>query len=667
VFAASLALYRLRHLAEWLNASAAGSWSRFIALEACTVFAILLLPTFLLGAAYPIALSIVAEGPARVGRSVGRVAALNTLGSILGALTSGFVLMPLIGITGGLRTLIALSLAFGVFLLASSALRRGDPVTNPARARRRVRGSLARAFGASAAAALAAMLLGGPRMGPALQALGDDERLLSYEEASPATVAVRENGMGERMLAVNGLDEVPVDVSSLLTFRMLAHLPLLLHPRPREVMVLSLGGAITTGSVSTHGVERIDAVELCRPVVKAAELFEPWNHGVLGDGRLRVIIQDGRNHLLTTDERYDVITADATHPWSADSWILYTREFYGLVKERLSEGGLFCQWVPLHWLSPEDYRCILRTMHSVFPEMSLWYTGSYTVALAGRGKLGIDPARIAERMGSPGVKADLASVGIESVGSLLGLFLMSGGGIEEFTANGALTPSALTPSASSPGAPAPGPLNTDDLAYLEHSASRCYGRETSPENLLSLLRFKQGPEAIPAAPGAVDRLGDFLKAREKLMLGRMAVYDGNFERAIRFYDYALTFAPDDGLSRMFLDDVRMTLAAQRAALGDALGKAGDTEEARRAYEEALEIDPGEPAAHHGAGLELLSRGEYLAALDHFDKAIERRSRDPALRASRAEALAALGRTGEAERERDEIKLLERGMKGYGAR
>jgi spermidine synthase len=374
-------------------------------------------------------------------------------------------------------------------------------------------------------------------MGGALQKLGDDERLLFYEEAASATVAVREDGDGRRMLSINGLDEVPVDLSSLLTFRMLAHIPLLLHPDPREVMVLSLGGAVTAGSAATHPVLRIDAVDLCRPVLDAAALFEQWNRGVLKDPRLEVVIQDGRNHLLTGNRRYDVITADATHPWSADSWILYTREFYELVRSRLADGGFFCQWVPLHWLSPEDYRCILRTLHEVFPETSLWFTGSYTIALAGRQPFAGDLKLISKNMRNPEVRADLESVGIDTPESLLSLFLMDGAGIARYAGEGV--------------------LNTDDTAYLEHSASRCFARETTPINLTSLLRYRNPPEGMSAS----ETFTALFSAREKLALGRIATYEGNFERARRFYEYALTIAPEDRLSALFLDDLLGTIAA----------------------------------------------------------------------------------------------------------
>ena len=227
------------------------------------------------------------------------------------------------------------------------------------------------------------------------------------------------------MLSINGLDEVPVDPASLLTFRVLAHLPLLIHPDPQQVMVLSLGGAITTGSVARHPVKLIDAIELCPPVVQAAALFESWNHRVLHDPRLQIILQDGRNHLLTTPKTYDVITADATHPWSADSWILYTREMYRLVRSRLSDQGIFCQWVPLHWMSMDDFKCVLRTLRTEFPHLSLWYTGSYVVAMGSQKPIRLSLSEMERRMQQATIQNDLAAVGIDSPPSLLGLHLMA--------------------------------------------------------------------------------------------------------------------------------------------------------------------------------------------------------------------------------------------------
>ena len=110
--------------------------------------------------------------------------------------------------------------------------------------------------------------------------------------------------------------------------------------------------------------------------------------------------------------------------------------------------------------------------------MSLWYTGSYVVALGSQKQVRLNLSEFADRMQQTAIQQDLASVGIDSPASLLGLHLLADGGIDRFV-----------------GA---GPLNTDDFAYLEHSASRCFGRETTPENLAALMQARKLPEFLSA-------------------------------------------------------------------------------------------------------------------------------------------------------------------------
>ena len=78
---------------------------------------------------------------------------------------------------------------------------------------------------------------------------------------------------------------------------------------------------------------------------------------------------------MRSDEQFDIITADATHPVNSSSWALFTREFYGLVRQQLASDGVFVQWLPFHDLSSQDFRDIIKTFQSVFPHTSLWYTG----------------------------------------------------------------------------------------------------------------------------------------------------------------------------------------------------------------------------------------------------------------------------------------------------
>ena len=625
-FGVTTIMFRLRGLTGWLTVYAHGSWNRFITVEMGILFLMLLLPTFCMGSVFPFVMSLIVRNYEKLGVSVGNAYAINTLGSILGAFLAGFVFIPYTGISTGLKITILLSISVGALLLCHS------------QNRVRMKTGIVLVCGT-----LGLLVLSQP-LGYPLQQVGRDEQLIFYKESSSATVAVREDMEGARMLSINGLDEVPVDPASLLTFRVLAHLPLLLHPHPQEVMVLSLGGGIATGSVARHQLSRIDAIELCPPVVEAAKLFERWNYGVLDDPRLNILVQDGRNHLLTTRKTYDVITADATHPWSADSWMLYTREMYQLARSRLGGKGIFCQWIPLHWMSQEDFRCILRTMRTVFPRMSLWYTGSYVVALGSMTSEPLSLELLEKRMADEKVRQDLESVGITSPASLLALHLMSDRDIDVFVADG--------------------PLNTDDMAYLEHSAARCFGRETTPENLTALRESRTLPLSLLIEPQTqpesevFSQIKRFFEARDDTMRGRIATYKGRFSDAIAHYRAALAQSPQDGVTQILLTDALHTLASFVTVQGDQARRAGKFQQAAAAYRYAIQMESGYAKAHNGLGLLYFSQGEYATAITHFNMALRRLEKQRQIRFNKALALLKLGRTTEAKREMQHIQRLE---------
>src|SRR5210317_2052733 len=111
---------------------------------------------------------------------------------------------------------------------------------------------------------------------------------------------------------------------------------------------------------------------------------------------------------------------------------------YRLVRSRLTDAGIFCQWVSLHWMSMDDFKCVLRTMRTEFPHLSLWYTGSYVVALGSQKPITLDISDFARRMQITNIQKDLASVGIDSPASLLGLYLLADDGIDRFVGEGPL-------------------------------------------------------------------------------------------------------------------------------------------------------------------------------------------------------------------------------------
>jgi len=325
--------------------------------------------TLLIGTVFPVASSLyTGEQIEKVGMRIGSIGALNTLGSILGSLVPGFLLVPLLGLRNTSLALSALSLVVGAgaIWLASHA-------------RRQARWALLPVLGV---ALLAALLIPpglylGFREGPS-------EYLVFYKEGVETTVAVFD--IPERNFKVsfvNGRIEVPTDAVSMSAFRLLGHLPPLLRPEARNALVLSFGNGIAAGSLDQHDIPVIDAIDLSPEMIEAADIYRQENHNVLHSPRLRLRVEDARNFLLQTREQYDIITTDATHPSNASSWALFTSEFYELVQQRLASNGVFVQWLPFHSLTEADYKSIMRTFRSVFPHTTLWYTGgSHTFLVA---------------------------------------------------------------------------------------------------------------------------------------------------------------------------------------------------------------------------------------------------------------------------------------------
>ena len=209
-----------------------GMCTRFAVAAACIVF----VPTALLGAAFPVALRLAVD-VRHVGRDVGAVVALNTIGGIAGTILTGFVLVPALGLVRTLAALAIAAAAVGIF-----AVMRG-----PA-ARRARWATLAIGLAAILGAILTpphrlASLLPGARGGT----------LVFYEESPGGTVAVVEQQMGQnrfKRLYIQGVSNSGDAIPSLRYMRLQALLPLIIHcGEPRSALVIGLGTGITAGAL----------------------------------------------------------------------------------------------------------------------------------------------------------------------------------------------------------------------------------------------------------------------------------------------------------------------------------------------------------------------------------------------------------------------------------
>ena len=367
------------------------------------------IPTLLIGAVFPVVSKVYARGTGRIGRAIGELYAANTLGAILGSFVAGFVLIPLLGLQRSVSLLAMINLFIGsAALLFDPCAGRQD--------RPRAEGGLQpvpskvlvpfRAYGPIALSViLAAAMLSSLPQGMYLGFReGPGEHLIFYKEGIDSTVAVfHVKDKDFKVSFVNGRMEVPTDNLSMQTFHLLGHLPLLLHPDPQQVLVLSFGNGIVSSAIAQHReVQRIDAVDLSSEMIEASRKYAEENNNVLDDPRLHIIIEDARNYLLRTDKRYDVITADATHPMNSCSWALFTRQFYQLNRAHLKPGGIMIQWLPLHDLALGDYKRIVKTFKSIFPHTTLWQMdnpySTHTVLLGTPEQLSLDVRAIDARL-----------------------------------------------------------------------------------------------------------------------------------------------------------------------------------------------------------------------------------------------------------------------------
>lgn len=314
--------------------------------------------------------AIHAEGPAEA-RATGLLTLANTSGAALGSLAGGFWLLPRLGIERSVRFL---AVAYGVTAVCLLA------------ARVRPRRPVGRA--ALAAAALVLATTAGP-----LFPRGQMERYLGYvlrrfsaaqerpvvfrETLTETILYLRAELFGQTRhwrLVTNSHSMSSTAWQTQRYMRLFVWLPVALHPAPRDALLISYGVGVTAKALTdTRELQRIDMVDISRDILELNRLvFPAAGEYPPADPRVRVHIEDGRYFLQTTDRRFDLITGEPPPPKAAGIVNLYTREFFGLARERLREGGILSYWLPVHMLEERETLAIVRGFCDVFEDCSLW-------------------------------------------------------------------------------------------------------------------------------------------------------------------------------------------------------------------------------------------------------------------------------------------------------
>lgn len=363
------------------------SWAGRETVRGLAALAALAVPVTCMGSTFPLVLRAARRGAAA--SDVGRITAANTIGSIVGSLLAGFVILERLG---SYRSILFVAAGYAGAGLFAARREVGQP-------RRRALWLV----GATAALGLLvpswnlARLTSGTNVYFAKPVVDNGILEMIQEDIhGGVTTIVRDPVTNERTLLTNGKFQGN-DSKELQQNRGFAYLPSFFAGSTDRALVIGMGTAVTTGALATFPYDRIDVAELAPAIIKASKTtFAEVNGHALDDWRVHVLVEDGRNVLYLRKTTYDVITIELTSVWFAGAANLYNREFYEIAKERLTSGGVLQQWIQFHHTNRTIVASILHTISVVFKHVALFADGHQGHILASQEPLRANYGRISD-------------------------------------------------------------------------------------------------------------------------------------------------------------------------------------------------------------------------------------------------------------------------------
>ncbi|MCE9529392.1 MAG: fused MFS/spermidine synthase, partial [Planctomycetales bacterium] len=591
-------------------------WQR-LGNEFWTNAVLLVVPAIFSGASLPLAVRMAVSQLSEVARGTGQIVAFNTLGGILGSLTVGFVALPLFGLEASLLLLTGISLAIGIGTWIGL-----DRQTSLA-----IRAGL---VAVSLLAWLAIAFFSGVKLPQDL--LSRRGELLDFCEGYNSNLSlVRSNG--RNALRIDGHWQGEAEKTHQI---MAAHLPMLLHPAPKQIMVVGIGTGQTASRFVMYPIDRLVCVDiepLLFPFVRK-HFPADW----MDDPRTTLVADDGRSYLAHSGDKFDVISLELGQVFRPGVAAFYTADAYEVMHDRLAEGGLVAQFIPISYFSPEQLRGVVRTFLQVFPESTLWYN-RVEFLLIGRkgGRLEIDMNAVMARLeGNAAVKNDLQfspwggrEFWLNKKVPLAGSFLLDQKGLQ-LLAEG-------------------GEIYGDDRPALDYEVSQniAKGKSGQEGRILELivpllsssdnqsLGAFSADEQKQARRIRQQNLGEIDISIAMRQIPELAAAQ-RYERIAELLSIALKNNPDH------LEGNRM--------LGDALMYSGRFIEAEPHFRLAAKGNPGDFHSNKGLANSLRRQSRLEESIPYFQAAIAANGADPEIHNDFGIALARSHRFAEAESE-----------------
>ena len=602
---------------------------------------LMLIPTIFMGATLPVVVKMLTSDVKKIGYSTGKLYAINTLGCILGSLTAGFLLLPILGIKLSLNILVAINLLIGFFCLFKDSEK--NWIFN----------------------AIVVVLVAGAFLlcRISLKVQIPKDFLAIFKEPSEEITLIKEGLENTVWVTVNRQNQQksiwanqtvlgrtrakePYKISPQ---RIAGHIPILLHQgEPKKTLGICLGTGQTFGSILFHDIEKMDVVDISKTIIDVAlKYFKDENEDLGNDRRTTIIVEDGRNFVAHTKNMYDIITLEPSPPEEAGIVNLYTKEFYQLSKKRLNKDGIMSQWLPLYNTHPEETVRIIKTFISVFPNSILWYNTADLLLLGFNGEIQINVQKIESflqtgRDFSEKISNDLGV-------SYLGDEKYNLNHIENFLAGFLMGPEELQKISH------PVSLITDNHPDLEYTFLK-YKTLTGPEWLKIYNAEKIEPHLTPLHSYLPSISKDKIKIIEEIRAKYVAhlyaqaysslaiekAKEKSLDEAIAFCKKALEYNPSYGvvygnLGAYYYEQGKIweAISAYKKAvsffprlpeawhgLGIAYWSVRRSNDAIEAWRRAVDIKPDFGEAYNDLGIAYALSGRYYSAIEAYKKAIK---------------------------------------------
>jgi len=327
--------------------------------------------SILWGASFPLALASLASRGQDPARLVGGVYAANTVGAIVGSLSASLLLVVWLGSQHAQQVLILIAALSGLLVLSTGA-------TEEPAGRFQFAGTLTIIVAAAIAGLLSRTIQPIPGIFAAYgrytaTRLGQAE-VIYMGEGWNATVAVTRLPGGVLNYHNAGKVQASSEPQDMRLQRMLGHMTTLVPRQAKKVLVIGCGAGVTAGAVSIDPAVEHQTIAEIEPLVPkvVAKYFGEHNFHVVDNPKVHVRIDDARHYLLTTNEKFDAITSDPLDPWVKGAAMLYTREFFELVKSKLNPGGAVTLFVQLYESNTEAVKSEIATFMEAFPNGVVW-------------------------------------------------------------------------------------------------------------------------------------------------------------------------------------------------------------------------------------------------------------------------------------------------------